>query len=557
MRSLLVLVLLAGLRPAWGAALPADDKVFQAMRAELDRTMRRLRMDDLPGPYFASYAVRDGTQAFISASFGALSSSQERPFLELRADLRVGDYSFDDNNFLPAGLPYGASSGQASASFEDDYDNLRHALWAASDEAYKSALESLAKKKAFKKKHMIAESNDDFSREPSTQSLAEVSRTLLDRALWEQRIKDLSAVFREFPDIQESRVELGYVSGTRRFLNSEGTAVRGSDTRITINLGVNTQAVDGSRVGDSLTWHYPDWKDVPSQEALKAEARRFAQGVVDEVHGSTVEAYVGPVLFEAEAAAEFFDVLLVDNISNPRGSWAEDENNHIYDAPPFVSRLGMRVAVPFLNIVDDPALERYDGVPLFGHYTIDDEGVPAQRVELVRKGKLVDLYMSRAPIRERRHSNGHGRAAFFGEPSGRMGNLVVTPERSVPLAELKDRLRAMCRELELDYGILVRKMDGLSPVVAYKVFADGRPDEAVRGVEFMGAGFRPLRDIVAASREMFVFNFNHGSNGRSTVPASIVAPAILVQEMELKKVDRKPEKRPYLEHPYFEGKAKP
>jgi predicted Zn-dependent protease len=379
----------------------------------------------------------------------------------------------------------------------------------------------------------------------------------MDRGLWGRRVRELSAVFRGYPDIQDSHVELSYVSGTKRFLDSEGTAVRGSDTQINIELSANTQAKGGLRVGDSVGLHYPGWAEVPPQEALLAEVRRFAQGVADVVHGSTVEAYVGPVLFEDQAAAEFFDVQLVDNISSPRGSWSEDEGNRVFDPPPFVSRLGMRVSVPWLSFVDDPGLARFQGAPLFGHYEIDEEGVPAQRLELVRKGKLVDLYMSRAPIREFKHSNGHGRAAFMGEPSGRMGTLIVTPEpeKSVPLAELKEKMRAMCRELELDYGIVVREMGGLNPIRAYKVYAaDGR-EEPLMGLEFVGAGFRPLRDIVAASRELYVFNFFHGSPGRSVVPASIVAPSILVQEMELRKTERKPERMPYLKHPYFAGKG--
>jgi predicted Zn-dependent protease len=550
-----VLALLIGWPCRAHAALPADDKVFQAMKDEMGRNMRRLRMDDLPVPYYLAYTVRSGTQAFIAASFGALEGSQISPSLEARVQMRVGDYSFDNTNFVPAGFGSGGP-GLAAASFEGDYDNLRFSLWSLTDETYKSALETLAKKKAFREKHRIMEALEDFSREQPGESYDLPSATPIDRGLWERRVRELSAVFRGYPDIQDSRVELSFASGTKRFLNSEGTAVRRSDTQIDIEVSANTQAKDGLRFGDTEGLHYPAWADVPEQAVLLSEVRRFARGVADVVHGSTVEAYVGPVIFEGEAAAEFFDVQLVDNISNPRGSWSEDENNHVYDPPPFVSRLGMRVAVPWLSFVDDPLRERYDGVPLFGHYDVDDEGVPARRLELVRKGKLVDLYMSRAPIREFKHSNGHGRSAFFGEPSGRMGNLIVTPEKPVPLSEIKDRMRAMCRELELDYGIVVREMGGLTPVRAYKVYAaDGR-EEPLSGVEFVGAGFRPLRDIVAASKEMYVFNFLHGSNGRTAVPASIVAPSILVQEMELRKTERKPERMPYLENPYFAGQGK-
>lgn len=556
MRTILFAVMLGAglLAPAAAQKLPAGDRVFSAMKDELDRTMRRLRMAEMPGPYFASYEVREGTRAYISASFGAVESSQVSPFLDVKTNIRVGNTAFDNTHFVPNAFGYGRPAGLGSASFEEDYDNLRFVLWSLSDEAYKNALETLAKKKAFKEKRLIAEVYDDLSREPAVESYEAPAAASFDRALWERRLAALSAVFRQYPDIQESRAALEYQTGTGRLLSSEGTAVRGSDTRIAIDLAVDTQAEDGLRVADAVTLHYPGWADVPGDEALAAEARRLAQGIVDVVHGSTVAAYIGPVLFEGEAAAEFFDVQLVDNISSPRGNWAENENVRAFDPPPFVSRLGMRVAVPFLSFVDDPLLERYEGTPLFGHYRIDDEGVPAQRLELVRKGKLVDLYMSRAPIRERRHSNGHGRAAFGGEPSGRLGSLIVTPSSAVPFTQLKDRLRAMCRDLDLEYGILVRRMGDLNPIVAYKVYAaDGR-EEALRGIEFTGAGFRPLRDIVAASREMYVFNFRHASSGRSVVPASIVAPSILVQEMEVKKTERKPERLPYLPHPYFAGR---
>jgi len=541
--------------PCSAQKLPPDDKVFKAMKDELDRTMRKLRMEDMPGPYLVSYAVREGTRAYIGASFGSLQTSQESAFMDVRAEVRVGDYGFDNTHFIPSGSPFGAPSGLGSASFEEDYDNLRFTLWSLSDGAYKNALENMAKKKAFREKRMITEVCDDLSREKPVESYEKPRQISIARGLWERRVKDISAVFRRYPDIQESYVALSFESGVKRLLTSEGTAVRGSDAHIAIDLSVNTQAEDGLRIGDSASLHYPGWGDVPGVEVLEAAARRLAQGVADAVRGSTVAAYVGPVMFEGQAAAEFFDVLLVDNISNPRGSWSEDEHNRIFDPPPFVSRLGMRVAVPFLSFVDDPLLERYEGIPLFGHYRIDDEGVPARRLELVRKGKLTDLYMSRAPARERQSSNGHGRAAFFGEPSGRMGNLVVTPENPVPLAELKARLRDICRELELDYGIVVREMVGLDPVVAYKVYSrDGR-EEPLRGVEFTGAGLRPLRDIVAASKEMYVFNFYHGSNGRTSVPASIAAPSILVREMEVKKTERKPDKLPYLKHPYFAQKG--
>ncbi len=543
--------LLSLFSPCRAQKLPGDDKVFGAMRDELSRTMSRLRMKGMPSPYFASYAVAQGTFATVTGSFGSLVMSRVAPELYAGVQIRVGDSAFDNTHFLAAGSERESFVG--NASFEADYDNLRAALWSLSDEAYKDALQDLARKKAYKERRLIKENFGDLSREETIESYGAEELLPFDRALWEGRVREISAVFKEYADIQDSQVTLSFQTGTKRLLTSEGTAVRSGITRISLEMGARAQALNGLRLADSSDLHYVSWKDVPRLEVLKGEARRLAIRVKDAVHGGDLLTYVGPVLFEDEAAAEFFDVQLVDNISNPRGCWSENEENRACDQASFVARLGLRVAVPFLDIADDPLLERFQGVALFGHYRIDSEGVPARRVNLVEKGKLVGLYMSRAPIKERRHSNGHGRAEFGMLPTGRIGNLIVTPQArfTMPKAALKEKLRGMCRELGLDYGIVVRRMQNLSPVSAYKVsVADGR-EEPLKGLEFTGTGTRPLRDIVAVSAERSAFNFYHYSQGHGLVPASIVAPSILVVEMEIKKTEKKPDLLPYLKHPFF------
>ncbi len=245
-----VAALLWGIAPLEARALPTDDRVFAAMKDELDRTTRKLRMEGMPGPYFVSYTVRKGTQAYIRASYGALESSVSVSFMDAGVQIRVGGHRFDNTHFLPSGFYPDQSVGQANASFEDDYDNLRFILWSLSDDAYKAALENLAKKKAFQEKRMISEIFDDLSREKPVQSFEPPALAAVDRGLWERRIKDLSRVFRSYPDIQKSEAGLNFQSGTRWLLTSEGAAARGSATAIAIDLSVNTQAADGLRLRD-------------------------------------------------------------------------------------------------------------------------------------------------------------------------------------------------------------------------------------------------------------------------------------------------------------------
>ena len=266
-----------------------------------------------------------------------------------------------------------------------------------------------------------------------------------------------------------------------------------------------------------------------------------------------LKAYIGPVLLEKTAAARLFESLLVYSISNPREVWTEKTrwtpDSVFRQAGQLVERLGMRVTSPFLNVVDDPLARYHEGKPLSGFYEADDEGVPAKRLDLVKRGKLAQYYMSRAATRDFSESNGHGRADLNDYPSGLPSNVFIIPEdtpaRVLPLAELKKKFLELCKEQEQDYCIRVRSFDNLnSPFSAWKVYLDGR-EEPVHGIEFTGVNLRALRDITAVSKETFVHNLGW------SVPGAIITPSLLVQEMEIKKSEQKPEKKPYLPHPYF------
>lgn len=81
------------------------------------------------------------------------------------------------------------------------------------------------------------------------------------------------------------------------------------------------------------------------------------------------------------------------------------------------------------------------------------------------------------------------------------------------------------------------------PLVAYRVYPDGH-EELVRGASFRGVSFHALRDIVALGKDVSVFNT---SSNQQLV--SVIAPSVLVKELEVKKPNQDFEKPPAFARP--------
>ena len=549
------LVLIAALSAARGlnAALPADDKVFAAMKDEMSRSMEKLNMDNLGKPYFLSYHVGDGHSFSVRAGFGAVESLNSSDYRRLKVDLRTGTPKFDNSHYAPNMWDGYNAETDWNISLDDNYDALRFAVWAATDKAYKKALETLSKKKAFVESKNMAELYDDMTPQAPYELFRPFAVERLDEELWRENVRKVSAVFLKYPEVKYSSVRLRFNSGGVRYLSSEGSANRQPSCAGAVSIEVSGYAPDGFRIKTSHTDDFCLSKDVPSLQKLLAKAEELGKDLARMSKSKPIKAYIGPVLFEKDAAGKFFETLLVNNVANPREIWTEKNrwsNEAVYrKAGELVERLGMRVTSSFLNVTDDPFARYHEGVPLSGFYEVDEDGVPAQKVKLVTKGKLTDYYMSRAATRDFKKSNGHGRGDFSEYPAGSPSNVFITaednPARVVPMPELKKKFLDLCKEQELEYCILVKGMDGLyGPFTAWKVYLDGR-EEPVHGIEFTGTSLRALRDITAVSKETYVYNLAWST------PGTIVTPSILVQEMEIKKTEEKPEKKPYLAHPYF------
>ena len=535
----------------------SDEHVKRAMQDEMQRSLSRLQMDELQKPYFIAYTVADSVSSYYMAEFGTLSSVSD-PYRnrKAKAEVRVGDKSFDSSLFV--GDPYGSYEPIAghSAAY-GDYDSLRYSLWRLTDAAYKNALDSYAKKEAFVQSRNITELYDDLVPAPSIQQDYAGRTASFDNEKAKNLVRRLSALFREYPDIAASNVSIYHKNAKNYFLNSEGSRFSKISCSGALSFHASALAQDGHILSASDKIEFCDAeKELPGYDSLAEKARKLAQRLSLNVKSETIKAYIGPVLFEKGAAGKFLEGLFVNNVANPREIWKAESQwspGYIYSRSGDLNeRLGMRVFPPFISVYDDPSQETYNGIYLLGSYKADDEGVPAERVMLVNRGILKDYYRFRAQTKDFSASNGHGRASVSENITGGPGNVFIWPDETsshvIPSSDMKAKLMELCKEQELEYGLIVRYLGGLNSAFgAYKVYADGH-EEPAHSLLFTGLGLRSLRDIAYVSKEKNVYSLNWSPD------ASLIHPDIIVMEMEVKKSLQKPPKKPYLPHPFFSKK---
>jgi len=569
------------------AQAPSQDAVLRAMTDEMKRGMAELRLEKLASPYYIDYLVVDSDTFSGAAVFGGLARARRQRNRSQAVNVRVGDYAFDNSNFLSGG-PRGAYD-VASLPLEDDYLTLRRHFWLSADEAYKAAVEVLARKRAAIRNVQLPVALNDFARQEPVEKLGERGSLAVDEKAWQERLRRLSALFRRHPRILSSRVQLEASAGTRYYVNSEGVRVRDPEILYLLQAFAASQAGDGMRLYDSVSIAARREELLGSQEQIAAQIEAMATRLAASASATTLESYSGPVLLEKTAAAQMFAELLGRNLAVTRKPLSEGGRGGIGGVAlgglgsALEGRRKSRVLPDWIDVVDDATQKEYRGRPLLGHYEIDLEGVRPQRVELVRRGVLENYLLSRLPVRGFEGSNGHARLPGPGISSmATPGNLFIQARQTTPEAELKKQLIEMCRAQDREFGLIVRKLDfpssasqedlqslfsGLGqeerptsvPIAVYKVYvADGR-EEPVRGLRFRGLSPRSLKDIVAAGDEPLVFDFIDSGNpfavmeGTYGAEISVVAPSVLIEDVELKIGEEQRPRLPVAPHPYFTG----
>jgi len=560
-----------------------DDVMLRAMREELNRS-RELRVigggDDTP--YFFSYDLSDTNQFQVSAVLGSPINISRVHFRAPQIEVRVGSYDFDSTGHIFSGR-YTGSRYDTSFPLDDDYLALRDALWLSTDAAYKTAIESMSRKRAaLNSATAQTDPLPDFSRAEPVKSLQKITRHKLDDAAWTARTVKLSALFGAVPEVMASGVDLQILDGVTWLLTNEGTELRYDDSLARLFARAEGQAPDGMMLHDAESFQSIEIDKFPSDVQMSTGFTSVAENIRALVHAPVGESFSGPTLFEPQAAAQLLAQLLGDNLRAPRKPLAEPGRNISFLPTELDTKIGSRILPDWMDVVDDPTKSSWQGKPLAGFYQWDLEGVPGKPVSVVEKGVLKSFLTTRQPIKGFAASNGHARlAGNYGARSAAISNLFVKASQSDSLPALKKKLIDICKERNKPYGMLVRKLDfpfsagrgelqalaqsgsqsGGSvrpispPILVYRVYADGR-EELVRGLRFRGVSTRSLRDLVAASQETALFDYvNNGAPlsmmgvGGLLAPTSVISPALLFEEIEFEVPQEQLPKLPVVPRP--------
>jgi TldD protein len=537
------------------AAAAAPDPVMNVMQVELKRATIALAKSD-PAPYYIGYTVYDQNTMVLAGAYGSLLTNAVVRRRQADVTMRVGSPALDNTH----GQSRASGMMSGSLPFGTDPDALARVLWELTDRGYKRASPAFLNVKT--NTAVRAEEEDkspDFSKETAVTHASEpVKLPDFDRAAWEGEIRRLSSVFRNYPKVYFATVVLQVQEAKERMVSSEGTALVTPSVSTRLVMEAQTRADDGMDLLRVETFQAPSAKGLPDEKELTAKAQKMAADLDALRQAPAAEPYAGPALLSGRAAAVFFHEVLGHRLEGHR---QRDED----EGQTFTKKVGQMVLPKFLSIVDDPTTKEMAGVKLAGTYEFDDEGVPAERVEVITDGVLKSFLMSRMPVKNFERSNGHGRNQPGLMPTGRQGNLIITSSEKVPEKELRQKLIDEVKKQGKPYGLYFDDIQGgftlttralpqafqVLPVVVYKVYADGRPDELVRGVDIVGTPLAALTRIVTTGDREHVFNGVCGAESGS-VPVSAVAPAMLFSEMEVQKRGHEHDRPPILPPPGYE-----
>ena len=575
-----------------------NDQTLRAMRDEMARSKARLELI-IPGtqqpvrPYYVEYRLVDLDFREIVAEFGALVTTTRARNRFMNVEARVGSYKRDSSNFISDDTFRGFIGSQGSVGIDRDYDSLRQDLWIATDQAFKQAVETYSRKEAYLSSLARQSNIDDFSKTEPIQQIEPLVTPDWGNRNWEQEARQSSATLRLFPDIYESRLTYYLVYATEYLLTSEGTEIRTNRTYAAVEAGMDTLANDGMPLSHFYASYAPNPADLPNVDAVRKGMNVSASELMALRAAPPAQDYTGPVLFEARAAAPLLAQVLGPAMNGSRPPLAfqpvvEQMLSGLGGKSDWSGRIGSRVLPPTVSLVDDPRAKDFHGAPLLGGYAVDDEGVRARKVTVVDKGNLTELLMSRRPGPDSDASNGHGRLGFLGDAKPTMSNLFFNASETVSPEELKKKFLDECRSQKLEYCIIVREMDNPAlsllhqqdfsellgsfgggagtgdrlPLLIYKVYPQDGRAEIIRGARIIGLNTRALRNLAGIGNDNFVYNYMQSQSAgfagtalgafgsaQSGLPASVVAPSLLFEELEVRGARGEPKRLPLLPAP--------
>ncbi|MYD97631.1 MAG: hypothetical protein F4X98_09625 [Gammaproteobacteria bacterium] len=573
--ALLVVGLTIGLPPL-ADEVAKGSVLMQAMRDELARSMEQLQLADAEKPYFLAYRVHETTSSNASASLGGLLNVSSGFGRQLVVELRVGDYDFDNTNFMSMTRPTGMAPVVVSLSVDDNYDTLRRQIWLATDTAYKRAWDQLGAKRAALQNQTQVEKVPDFSREEPYQYDG-LTQAGLDTEPISALAVEVSAAMRGMAHLSRSEVRVGASLDRTWFVNSEGSEFVRETPFVGLQALAGSQADDGTEIQDAVAVRGRRWEDLPDAATLVDRVRAMAGRLAERREAPYLDRYSGPVLFEGQAAAELVSQVLAPRLISfrlPTLDTPQAEQLLAQYRNPFLDKIGSRVLPRFLSVTTDATLKEYEGVPLHGHQVVDDDAVPTRPILLIERGALKTLLSTRVPLAELPQSSG-SRWRDTPMPS----NLFVNATRGLEAEELNEELFALVADFGVDHAVVVRRIgtrlarfdfgaggafsvggesSRVEPLIeAYKVFPDGRK-ELLRLASLPTIAESDFKDIVAVSAATSLHDAGFspasaagmpGMIGGPSWPISVSTPALLFEELTVKRPTGSIPKPPVTPHP--------
>jgi predicted Zn-dependent protease len=512
-----------------------------AMQAELKREQEKLFLPGMQRPYFIQYRLEDIATYEAVANYGALTAENNGRQRVVRVEVRIGDYKSDSSS--------ARGDGSLQLAPEDnDPTALRFALWTATDEAYKNALRAYATKQATLKKFENAPTADDFTPAKPVTLIEPLAKLEIDRDEWKRRIVEASGLFATAPEaaafadaVQGSSANVSAIVVNRYTVNTDGMVLRHGYAGYSDSISIAGQAADGMELARSNGTTAETAAGLESAEALH---KRTITNLLsfNELRKAPIvgaEDYHGPVLFSGDASADVFSRLFVPNVEADR----PDVGTNARTQGAYQSSLKTPVLPAFLTVVDDPTMKSFEGHALLGSYKVDDEGVPAQAVTVVERGKLVNYLLGREPVKDFPVSNGHGRAALGQAAHSKAGVMIIKSSEPLTDAAMQAKLLALAKQQGRDVYEVETLGGELSPRLLYRVSPAGKRT-LVRGAVFDELDQRAIRSgMVAAGGKPYV------AQTLGPVPTTVISPEVLFEDVGVKRANEEQQKLPYYPPP--------
>jgi predicted Zn-dependent protease len=535
-----LLFLFSGIWFSSGYSFCQDDLIAD-LTSEVNREFSYLSKQEIPA-YYISYRVQDTKGYSANSSMGAIASTEDINVRLLSVTVRVGSPNLD--NYHPIRDGYG-NSGYSLIDLPLDNNSaaIKQTIWNATNDAYQKAIVDYTRVKtnvAVKVKE--ADSSPDFApKKPVTYFEPGLTPAPINKYEWNERIKRLSAPFSADSAIYIGISMFNYGVSREYFVSTEGDQI--VQNRISTDMAITAvaKAADGMDLPLVKTYSSDVPENLPSEQNIATDVNELIANLNKLKKAPVAEPYSGPALLSGRSAAVFFHEIFGHRIEGQR-------MKNEYDAQTFKQKVDQAVLPPYMNIYCDPLMKNYNGQPLNGYYKYDNQGVYASKVIAVENGILKGFLMSRTPIEGFPESNGHGRSAIGLPPVARQSNLVAETTQPRTEAEMRQELIRLIKEQNKPYGYLFEDVIGgftttdrympnafnVFPTLVYRVYADGRPDEPVRGVDLIGTPLSMFSQIDMAGGKTEVFNGVCGAES-GQVPVSAISPMLLVKIIETQK----------------------